>query len=259
MRGRRSFLLQAGERREPRRVYTRHLAVMTSSLDYSAWRTTRVGVTTERLERAAVLDLAGPIGGLDVLDVGCGDGQYALAAAGAGARVTGVDASPKAVEAGRRRAAGAGLGTAFLVGAANELPFAAEQFDVVLAVTVVCFVSDPEEAVAEMARVLRPGGLLVLADLGRCSLWAAWRRMRGWAGNVTWRRARFWTLSNLRALVHGAGLEPARWRAAAFYPPVAVAARLLAPLDATLGAWTSCGAAFLAIQGRKRASGMQRG
>ena len=163
-----------------------------------------------------MLDLAGPLAGLEVLDVGCGDGAYALAAAGAGARVTGVDASPKAVEAARRRAAGAGLEAAFLVGAGNKLPFAAEQLDVVLAVTVLCFVPDPEEAVAEMARILRPGGLLVLADLGRCSPWAAWRRMRGWAGNATWRRARFWTLSDLRALVHGAGLEPARWRAAAF-------------------------------------------
>ncbi len=90
----RSFLLQAGERQGPHRVYTRHLAVTTTPLDYAAWRATRVGVTTEWLERAAVLELAGPLGGLDVLDVGCGDGAYALAAAEAGARVTGVDASP---------------------------------------------------------------------------------------------------------------------------------------------------------------------
>lgn len=57
-----------------------------------------------------------------------------------------------------------------------------------------------------MVRVLRPGGLLVLADLGRCSPWAAWRRMRGWAGNATWHRAWFWTLRDLQALVRGAGL-----------------------------------------------------
>jgi ubiquinone/menaquinone biosynthesis C-methylase UbiE len=194
-----------------------------------------------------------------MLDVGCGDGAYALAAAEAGARVAGVDASLTAVKAARRRVAAAGLGAAFLVGAASRLPFPSGRFDVVLAVTVLCFVPDPEEAVAEMARVLRPNGLLVLADLGRCSPWAAWRRVRGWAGNATWRRARFWTLRDLRALMRGAGLEPARWRAAAFYPPLALAALLLAPLDAALGVRTTCGAAFLALQGRKRAGGKWSG
>ena len=84
-------------------------------------------------------------------------------------------------------------------------------------------------------------------------------RVRGWAGSSTWRRARFWTLRELRTLMRGAGLEPGRWRAAAFYPPVAAAVRLLEPLDAMLGARTSCGAAFLALQGRKRTGGKQRG
>ena len=73
---------------------------------------------------------------LEVLDVGCKDGAYALAAAEAGARVVGVDASPTAVEAARRRAAAAELGAAFQVGAASQLPFVAEHFDVMLAVTV---------------------------------------------------------------------------------------------------------------------------
>jgi ubiquinone/menaquinone biosynthesis C-methylase UbiE len=173
-------------------------------------------VTNERLERSAVFDLAGPLAALDVLDVGCGDGAYALAAAVAGGRVTGVDASATAVEAAQRQAGAAGLGAAFLVGDASQLPSVAERFDVLLAVTVLCFVPDPEEAVVEMARVLRPGGLLVLADLGRCSPWGAWRRMRGWAGNATWRRARFWTVGDLRALMRGVGVEPAQWRAAAF-------------------------------------------
>jgi ubiquinone/menaquinone biosynthesis C-methylase UbiE len=51
----------------------------TTPLEYARWRETRLGAVTERLERAAVLDLAGPLPGRDVLDVGCGDGAYALA------------------------------------------------------------------------------------------------------------------------------------------------------------------------------------
>jgi ubiquinone/menaquinone biosynthesis C-methylase UbiE len=64
--------------------------VSSTPLDYAPWRATTLGAITERLERA-VLDLAGPLDGRDVLDVGCGDGAYALAAARAVARVTGLD------------------------------------------------------------------------------------------------------------------------------------------------------------------------
>ena len=60
----------------------------------------------------------------------------------------------------------------------------------------------------EMRRVLgsteRPGGRLVIGELGRWSLWAAIRRVRGWLGSPTWRAARFRSASDLRALVQGA-------------------------------------------------------
>lgn len=224
----------------------------TTPLDYAPWRASALGATTERLERAAVLDLAGPLAGREVLDAGCGDGAYALAAAGAGARVTGVDPSPAALGAARRRAAAGGLGVVLVEGRADRLPFEAGRFDLVLAVTVLCFVPDAAAAVGELARVLRPGGLLVLGDLGRWSPWAALRRARGWAGDPTWRRARFRSLGQLRGLLRGAGLEPGRWRAAAFYPPSGLAARLMAPVDERLGRRTTLGAAFVALQGRRR-------
>lgn len=220
-------------------------------LDYAPWRATTLGGTTERLERAAVLDLAGPMAGLDVLDVGCGDGAYALEAARAGARVVGVDASAPTVAAARAAAAPASLPVAFQEGAAEQLPFGGKRFDLVLAVTALCFMADPAVAVAEMARVLRPGGRLVLGDLGRWSPWSAWRRLRGWAGDPTWRRARFRSRSELQQLLLHAGLEPERWRAAVFYPPLGVAARVLAPLDEPLGRRTTLGAAFVAVAGRR--------
>ena len=78
-------------------------------LDYAPWRATTLGAVTERLERDVVLELAGSLEGLDVLDVGCGDGAYALAAARAGAHVTGLDRSGAAVAAARARTEGEGL------------------------------------------------------------------------------------------------------------------------------------------------------
>jgi 2-polyprenyl-3-methyl-5-hydroxy-6-metoxy-1,4-benzoquinol methylase len=227
------------------------MSMGSTPLDYAPWRATALGAVTERLERTAVLDLAGPLEGRDVLDVGCGDGAYALAAARAGARVAGLDRSADAVGAARARAEAEGLAVDLRVADAGALPFSAARFDVVLAVTVLCFVDEPAQVVAEMTRVLRPGGVLVLGELCRWSVWAAWRRLRAWAGSTTWRAARFWSPEELRSSLRDAGLVPAAERGAAFYPPVGAAARVLEPLDPLLGRATRLGAAFVAIAARK--------
>lgn len=220
-------------------------------LDYADWRRSGLGEITERLERDLVLALAGPLDGRDLLDVGCGDGAFALAAARAGARVAGIDASAPALDTARARATEAGLSLDLRCADACRLPFPDGRFDVVLAVTVLCFLPDAGTAVAEMARVLRPGGILVLGELGRWSGWAAWRRLRAWAGNATWRGARFRSAGELRRLVTGAGLAPEAVRGAVYYPPLGPLARLLAPIDPAVGAVTTVGAAFIAVKARK--------
>ena len=121
------------------------------------------------------------------------------------------------------------------------------RFDVVASITVLCFVPDATGAVREMARVLRPGGRLVLGELGRWSLWAAIRRIRGWLGSATWRAARFRTAAELRALAEQAGLSVTAIRGAVYYPPVGLLARTLAPIDSWLGRVTTFGAAFIAL------------
>jgi SAM-dependent methyltransferase len=220
-------------------------------LEYAPWRASTLGTITERLERAVVFDLAGRLEGRDVLDVGCGDGAYALTAARAGARVIGLDRSTAALDAARANAEAKGLDVDLQVGDASALPFPADRFDVVLAVTVLCFVEKPAQVVAEMARVLRPGGVLVLGELGKWSAWAAWRRLRSLVGATIWRTARFWSAADLLLLVRDAGLVPGAVRGAAFYPPVGAAARLLEPVDPYLGRAMRFGAAFVAIAARQ--------
>jgi ubiquinone/menaquinone biosynthesis C-methylase UbiE len=227
------------------------MSMGTTPLEYAPWRATTLGAITERLERTVVLGLAGPLEGRDVLDVGCGDGAYALAAARAGAHVTGLDRSAAPVGAARARAEAEGLAIDLGVADAGALPFPGDEFDVVLAVTVLCFVDEQARAIAEMARVLRPGGMLVIGELGRWSAWAAWRRLRGWAGSRTWRDARFWSAGELRSFLRDAGLESVSERGAVFYPPLGAAARILEPVDPFLGRVTHLGAAFVAIAARK--------
>jgi SAM-dependent methyltransferase len=222
-------------------------------LDYAAWRQSTLGRITERLERAVVVDLAGPLDGLGVLDVGTGDGAYGVALASHGARVTGLDVSLPALGAAARRARSSGTPRALVAGDAPSLPFGSGTFDLVVAVTALCFVRSPQQAVAEIARVLRPGGRLVLGELGRWSAWAAWRRVRGWLGAPTWRHTTFWTAADLRRLASGAGLIPGRVRGAVFHPPLGFVAAALAPLDPLLGRETTVGATFLAMEAEKPA------
>jgi ubiquinone biosynthesis O-methyltransferase len=201
---------------------------------YARWRGTQLGAVTERLEQAVVFDLAGPLAGKRVLDVGCGDGAYSIEAAKRGAVVTGIDTSVEMLAAARRRAEEAGVRIAFVEGDARKVPFADGSFDIVLAVTVLCFVRDADLAVREMTRVLVPGGHLVLADLGKRSLWAAERRVRSWFGSTSWRAAHFRTARELHRLIERAGLSVERTRGSIYYPPLGTLARWMAWLDRVL-------------------------
>lgn len=219
---------------------------------YARWRTTRLGTVTERIERDLVLDLAGPVAGRHVLDVGCGDGTYAIACAKRGAQVTGVDVSEPMLEAARGRALEHGVRLRLEKGSATSLPFADGTFGLVLAVTVLCFVDDEVTAMREMARVLAPGGRLVLGELNRWSVWAAWRRIRGWRGSRTWRKARFHSARELSQLATTAGLQVSRVAGAVYYPPLGALAHLMEPMDPIVRTITPVGAAFIAVAATRR-------
>ena len=218
---------------------------------YIRWRSSRLGAITDRLEQALLLELLGPLTGKMLLDVGCGDGALAAVLARGGARVTGLDADPAMVAAARQRAKREAVPLTVVEGKGEALPFPSDKFDVTLAVTSLCFIPDATQAIAEMARVLKPGGRLVIGELGRWSLWSLQRRVRSWLGSPTWRAAAFRTAGELRSLMRAAGLDVIAIRGAAYYPPFAPAAELLAPLDSWLGRTTSFGAAFIVVAATK--------
>ncbi|MBS0522712.1 MAG: class I SAM-dependent methyltransferase [Proteobacteria bacterium] len=186
-----------------------------------------------------------------LLDAGCGDGALVVLAAARGAEAIGVDPDPAMLAAARARADRDAVQATFLDGRVERLPLPDASVDIVCSVTVLCFVRDAAAAVREMARVLRPGGLLVLGELGRWNVWAALRRARGWFGSPTWRAARFRSSGELRALAGQAGLAVTTVRGAIYYPPIAWAARLLAPVDPRLGRLSTWGAAFIALRATK--------
>ena len=98
-----------------------------------------------------------------VVDVGCGTGNVALIAARAGAQVTAVDPAPRLLDVTRALAASEGLGIQLLPGEAAALPLPDASFDAVLSNFAAIFAPEPAAAVAEMVRVLAPGGRIVFS------------------------------------------------------------------------------------------------
>jgi SAM-dependent methyltransferase len=102
--------------------------------------------------------------GATLLDVGCGAGQVALIAARAGVQVRGCDIATNWLEKARARAAAEGLEVTFEEGDAESLPYDDARFDVVTSLFGAMFAPRPALVAAELIRVVRPGGIIAMAN-----------------------------------------------------------------------------------------------
>ncbi len=112
----------------------------------------------------ALVEAVGVTAGVGLLDVGAGDGNLALAAVRAGARVTALDLSPRLVECGRDRTESEGTQVHWIVGDAEALPFAKDSFDAVASCFGAMYAPRPQRAGSELVRVARPGGVVAMAN-----------------------------------------------------------------------------------------------
>jgi len=136
---------------------------------------------------------AGKDGGLKILDIGCGTGAL-MAELAAFGEVEGVDVSETAIAFCRAR----GL-EQVKVGSITALPYADETFDVILALDVLEHVRDERAGIAEIKRVLKPGGTAVIFVPAFGFLWSRTDEFG--------EHFRRYTLPEIRAKLGGAGLE----------------------------------------------------
>jgi SAM-dependent methyltransferase len=115
------------------------------------------------------IDAFGPA---TALDVGCGEGRFCRLLRARGIATTGLEPTPALLATARARDPGG----CYVDGRAEALPFADASFDLVVSYLTLIDIPDAEAAIAEMARVLRPGGRLLVANLNGFSSAGRWMR-----------------------------------------------------------------------------------
>ena len=138
---------------------------MTSPTIWSAGRYEAVGerIAPIAAEVVAALGRCRPVRGAAVADLACGTGNAALAAAGAGARVTAVDVTPELIAIGAHKAEKSGQSITWVTADAADTGLPGGSFDAVVSNMGIIFV-EPVRQVAEIARLLKPGGVLAFSS-----------------------------------------------------------------------------------------------
>ncbi|HEX9859946.1 MAG TPA: class I SAM-dependent methyltransferase, partial [Nitrospirota bacterium] len=177
---------------------------------YGSWYLTPFGAQCHRLERDALFSLAWFNSGERVLDAGCGTGIYLEELRRIGIKAVGLDRDRAMLDFAAKKSPGSMLVEGHLV----PLPFRSLFFDKVLCVCALEFVPEPEKAVREMVRVLKPGGVLLMGFLNSNSAWAELRLKKAKEPSSVWHGVRFYTLAEITGLAEKCGLKAGAFRGA---------------------------------------------
>jgi ubiquinone/menaquinone biosynthesis C-methylase UbiE len=171
---------------------------------YDQWFTTSIGSLVKKYESELILGLLKPGAGEIVLDAGCGTGVFTMDILSAETQVVGLDISfpmlRRAWEKARR------YPFYPVWGDISKLPFREGIFDKVVSVTAIEFIQDAQSAVAELFRVTKKGGVIVVANLNSLSPWAARRTETANQGDSIFCKARFRSPDDLRSLAPVGGV-----------------------------------------------------
>ena len=175
---------------------------------YDAWYDTESGRVLFDLElgvlRPLLAGTAGPR-----LEAGVGSGRFAAA--------LGLDVGLDPAEAPLRLAKARGVRV--LRGVGSQLPFRDNTFGAVALIVTLCFVENPAGVLAEVGRVLRPGGRLVVGLVPLDSAWGRSYEEKGRSGHPFYRHARFQTLAEHRRMLATAGFRLVEARSTLFQAP----------------------------------------
>ncbi len=195
---------------------------------YDAWYGSALGAAMHRWQMDLVMRMSRPLARERALDVGTGTGHYACALADRGLRVIGLDPSAEMLSVARAKSAA----VSWLRGVAEQLPFPDGTFDLVVSVTAIEFVRDPARTTAEICRVLKPGGRMVMGTLNSRGPWGRLYQEMALDPESPFHQAQLRTSEQFCDLLSCCGAV--RWNSSGFLPASGRAVRA-APLLERLG------------------------
>jgi ubiquinone/menaquinone biosynthesis C-methylase UbiE len=173
-------------------------------LKYDRWFETPIGALVKKYENELFLELLQPQPGERILDVGCGTGVFTLNILASGTRVTGLDISIPMLKRAKHKTEGYPFRVA--AGDMSFLPFVDGCFDKVVSMTALEFIEDGRAAVADLFRVTRKGGTIVVTTLNSLSPWAARRKQAADKGHSLFEQMIFRSPEEMRAIAPFDGL-----------------------------------------------------
>lgn len=165
---------------------------------YDQWFTTPIGSLVKKYESELILDFLKPVAGETILDAGCGTGVFTLDILSTEAGIVGLDISFPMLRRAREKAQRYPFTP--VLGDIAHLPFREGSFDKVVSITAIEFIADARSAVAELFRVTKQGGVIVVANLNSLSPWAVRRTEAAKKGDSIFRKAHFRSPYDLRSL-----------------------------------------------------------
>ncbi len=166
---------------------------------YDEWFRTPIGALVKRYESWLLLDLLKPRPGEMILDGGCGPGIVTLDIRESGPGVVGLDISLPMLMRARQKTAGHTYHP--IAGDMLSLPFADEVFDKTVSMTALEFIENAYDAVRELFRVTRKGGVIVVTTLNSLSPWADRRKQKAEKGHHLFEKMIFRSPDEIRSLV----------------------------------------------------------
>jgi ubiquinone/menaquinone biosynthesis C-methylase UbiE len=168
---------------------------------YDNWFNTKLGRLVEKVETDLVLSFWEGENGLKVLDFGCGTGLYSFLLANLGHDVTAYDISEDMLAKAKEKFSDQKI--EFVLGVGNKFPFDDITFDAVVSVTAFEFIEDVKMAVAEIHRVVRPGGKIVIGTINKNGEWGKMYMKDYFQENTVFKHAKFMGNEELQNLELG--------------------------------------------------------
>lgn len=167
---------------------------------YDSWYDSKLGAFVDKVETNLALGLFKPEKGSKILDIGCGTGNFSIKLEKMGFKVVGIDISGEMLEAARKKARAEGLEIEFYEMDIYSMKFQDEAFDGAISMAAFEFIKEPEKAAAEIFRVVKKGGQILIGTINRDSSWGRLYQAEYFKENTVFKYADFKGLEDLKAL-----------------------------------------------------------